>query len=46
MSFMHRFFQGVVFLRQVRLDAPFWDWHNIMERMMHLHETEADLVSP
>ena len=54
MSFMRRFFQGVVFLQQAKLDVPFWAWHSaIMERMMHLHErgvwghrAEGDLVSP
>jgi hypothetical protein len=37
MSFMHRFFQGVEYLQQAKLDAPFWAWNSVMERM-HLHE--------
>jgi hypothetical protein len=33
MSFMHRYFQGVEYSQQAKLDAPFWAWHNaIIER--------------
>jgi hypothetical protein len=30
MSFMHRFFQGVEYLQQAKLDVPFWAWNSVI----------------